>query len=331
MAAVFGRAFDFPLLHRAGGLDEHTTAEALDELVRRHVLAGADEGFDFSHDRVRAVVYDQLLPPQRTLRHRRAGEALEALHAGNLEPHLLAFGVHSPRRRGVGAGRRLLPAGRGPRQRADASGGVACFEHALAITRRLPESARTPEREIDLRLDLRMSLHPLGELKRGLGHLHDAERLARTMKDQSRLGWVSVYLSHFYCLKKELTEARRFGQTALTIGEAWADFRLAVAASFYLGMISNYLGEYQGAEDFYHMGLRALGGDRSRERCGLTGFPAVMVRARLAQTLAMRGEFQQGMVHGQEAIRIAEELDHPYSLIMACYTLSDSCTEPRGT
>ena len=159
VAAVFGRAFDFPLLHRAGGLDEHTTAEALEELVRRHVLGGVDEGFDFSHDRVRAVVYDQLLPPQRTLRHRRAGEALEALHAGNLEPHLLALGVHFREGevwdRAVDFFRR---AGAGASARSASSAAVACFEQALGALEHLPESPDTIRLAIDLRRDLHSGL-----------------------------------------------------------------------------------------------------------------------------------------------------------------------------
>ena len=320
MAAVIGREFEFRLLYHASGLDEASAAEGVEELIRRRVLHRVGERFDFTHDRIRAVVHDQILPPHRKLLHRRVGEVLEALSRGPPDP--LALGLHF--REGEvwdKATAYLRAAGVEAMTRSAYREAATCFEQALAVSQHLPETREGLEQEIDLRLDLRMSLHPLGALERGLGHLRDAERLARTLNDQSRLGSVSVYLSHFYCLKKELTEARRFGQAALTIGEARADFRLAVAASFYLGMISYYSGDYQRAEDFYHLGLTALGEDQSRERCGLAGFPAVMVRARLAQTLATRGEFQQGMAHGQEAVRIAEELDHPYSLIMACYTL----------
>jgi tetratricopeptide (TPR) repeat protein len=42
-----------------------------------------------------------------------------------------------------------------------------------------------------------------------------------------------------------------------------------------------------------------------------------MSRAYLARTLAERGAFDEGDAHGHEAIRIAEALDHPFSLIHA--------------
>jgi hypothetical protein len=41
----------------------------------------------------------------------------------------------------------------------------------------------------------------------------------------------------------------------------------------------------------------------------------------LTWSLAERGEFSEGIAQGQEAIRIAEALDHPYSLILAYWGL----------
>ena len=77
VAAVIGREFDFALLHRAARLDEAGAAEGVEELVRRGALHGTGERFDFSHARICAVVYAQLLPPRRRLLHRQIGEALE--------------------------------------------------------------------------------------------------------------------------------------------------------------------------------------------------------------------------------------------------------------
>jgi len=38
--------------------------------------------------------------------------------------------------------------------------------------------------------------------------------------------------------------------------------------------------------------------------------------------LAERGEFDEGVVHGQEGVRIAEALDHPYSVVVASWGLA---------
>ena len=75
LAAVIGGVFDFELLVRAGGhghggpaahdpqtpFDEGAAAAAVEELVRRRILQGIDNGFGFVHDRVREVVYRRLM------------------------------------------------------------------------------------------------------------------------------------------------------------------------------------------------------------------------------------------------------------------------------
>ena len=68
--------------------------------------------------------------------------------------------------------------------------------------------------------------------------------------------------------------------------------------------------------------MQSLQGERTRERFGLAVFPAVMSRAFLARTLAERGVFDEGDAHGHEAIRMAEALDHPFSLVLACLGLA---------
>ncbi|MGL4291043.1 MAG: tetratricopeptide repeat protein [Phreatobacter sp.] len=55
----------------------------------------------------------------------------------------------------------------------------------------------------------------------------------------------------------------------------------------------------------------------------LAGFPAVSARAFLTRIYADQGEFERGIVHGEEAIRLAEAVDHPYGLGIASWCLAD--------
>jgi tetratricopeptide (TPR) repeat protein len=57
---------------------------------------------------------------------------------------------------------------------------------------------------------------------------------------------------------------------------------------------------------------------RRQDRCGLAGFPAILAGGFLACALAELGEFHEGLAHGQEALRLAEVMDQPLSLLMAC-------------
>jgi hypothetical protein len=64
---------------------------------------------------------------------------------------------------------------------------VSWFEQALTALHPLPDTRQKIERGIDLRLDIRQSLFPLGELTTALRYLREAEELARTLDDPRRL------------------------------------------------------------------------------------------------------------------------------------------------
>src|SRR5262249_51695276 len=55
---------------------------------------------------------------------------------------------------------------------------------------------------------------------------------------------------------------------------------------------------------------------------GFAGFPAVMARFYLPWVLGERGDFDEGIRHGCDGIRLAEALDHPYSLAVVCWGLA---------
>ena len=69
---------------------------------------------------------------------------------------------------------------------------MACFEQALAAVEHLPESQERREQAIDLRLDMRNALQALGAYGAIFDHLCAAERLATSLDDPRRLGWVSA-------------------------------------------------------------------------------------------------------------------------------------------
>jgi tetratricopeptide (TPR) repeat protein len=60
-----------------------------------------------------------------------------------------------------------------------------------------------------------------------------------------------------------------------------------------------------------------LAGDRALERCNLPFLPASYCRGWLARSLAEVGEFQEGTTAGEEAIRLAEAVNHPFTLATA--------------
>jgi tetratricopeptide (TPR) repeat protein len=78
-AAVFGRRFEFDLLLDAMHESEDKLLRSLEALVRRRLLRehGESGAFDFSHDKLREVVYQDIGGARRRLLHRSVAEAME--------------------------------------------------------------------------------------------------------------------------------------------------------------------------------------------------------------------------------------------------------------
>ncbi len=86
LAAVIGRAFTFALLAQASGGDEDALVNGLDELWQRRIIREQrEDAYDFSHDKLREVVYLSLSTVRRRLLHRKVAEALVVLHADNID------------------------------------------------------------------------------------------------------------------------------------------------------------------------------------------------------------------------------------------------------
>jgi DNA-binding SARP family transcriptional activator len=97
IAAVVGRRFGLDVLERLAGLGEDALIAALDDALAADLIADEPSTpgrFTFKHALVRETVYDSLSQTRRVRLHRRIGEALAAIHARELDPHLGELAHH---------------------------------------------------------------------------------------------------------------------------------------------------------------------------------------------------------------------------------------------
>jgi class 3 adenylate cyclase/tetratricopeptide (TPR) repeat protein len=326
-AAVIGKDVPLVLLHavaEAGGDAVHrglTRLQAADFLYEtRHF---PDVEYTFKHALTHEVTYGTVLQERRKVLHARIVGAIELCYPDRLTEHVERLAQHAVRgERWEQAVTYLRRAGAKALARSANQEAGACFERALTALGHLPETRETMEQSIDLRFDLRTALHPLGEFERILGCLREAEDLARILGDRRRLGQMSVYMCHNLWMTGRPMDAIGFGQDAQAIGESLEDVPLQVTGNLYLGAACLWTGDYRRAEDLLRRVLQLLEGDPRRERFGLPGFPAVMARCYLTLVSVDRGEFEEGIAHARDGIRLAEALDHPYSLTFACWLLA---------
>jgi len=311
IAAVIGRVFEFPVLQRASELRELEAAEAVDDLIRRRLLNVVQHGLEVTHDWVREVAYSELQPPRRQILHAAVARAVENQYAENLEPHYPALGRHYLEGEVWDkAVVYLHAAGRASAARVGHREAVSRFEGALAALRHLPEVHDTIERHVDICLDLRTALQPLGELAREGELLHKAEVLARSLGDQHRLGRIAHLMAVHCQFTGDYNEALRFGQEARLLG----DRSIEVVATSLLGWTHTARGEFSEAATFLERNIKLLEGELRYERFGLATIQSGFSGAILADVLSELGRFDEAIGHAEVAVQIAEAVDHPYTL-----------------
>ena len=325
-AAVVGTDVPFGLLLTIAGQAEEELHAAISRLQAAEFLYETgifpELEYTFKHALTHEVTYGGLLHDRRRTLHGQIVETIERLYPDRLTEHIERLAHHAVRGEAwEKAVAYLYQAGAKAFARSAHHEAVTCFEQALAALPHLPESHETLEQAIDIHIDLAKSLLPLGQVERRLQHLRNAEGLARALGNQRRLGWVSAYMCDHLFHTGDFTESRAFGQSAQAIAETIEDFPLQVAADFYLGVTFFALGDYRRAEDHCRKVVQSLPGDLSRKRLPQAEFPAPIAHSYLALALAERGEFDEGIAHAKEGIRLAKALDHPFTLALACWGL----------
>jgi class 3 adenylate cyclase/tetratricopeptide (TPR) repeat protein len=321
-SSVVGKDVPLALLQAIADMPEDSVRGGLAHLQAAEFLYETslfpDLEYTFKHALTHDVAYSSLLQDRRRALHARIVDAIETLHTERLTEHTERLAHHAVRGEvWEKALTYLQQAGAKAFARSANQEAVAHFEQALMALTHRPETREHLEQGVDVRLALRNALWPLGRFENGFGHLGDAERLATTLDDPRRLGWITAYMAEHTRMTGHAPDAPAFAERALRISERVEDLPLSVAANYYLGTAYFVAGDYRRVDEFFQRILQLLAGDRFRERCGLAGFPTAMSRFFWALALAERGEFDQGMSVGQEGIRVAEVLDHPYSLIYA--------------
>jgi tetratricopeptide (TPR) repeat protein len=320
LAAVIGRQFDFALVQRAADMSEREAAESVEELVRQRVLSGAGDGLEFSHDYIREVATCELPAPLRMALHRRVAESLEHVYGHDLAAHALALGTHY--RNGEAwekAATFLHMAGRQAAMRSAHHEAVACFEESLSALRRVPASREVDDRNLDIRIELRQSLYPMGRFADLLRHLREAERIAEKLDDRPRLARVSAYVSNHSWITGDLAQALASGQRALALAEAVANRGLEVEANFRLGQVHWSLGQYREAVSFFERCGTAKEPPGSAARYGPSGWPTEFGLAELslyyiAAPLMELGRFDEALAAAKRALEFARRIDRPFAL-----------------
>src|SRR5262249_2757248 len=126
---------------------------------------------------------------------------------------------------------------------------LTSLEDALEALRHLPDTPETQQQGIDVRLELRGSLYPLGEFEKMLAYLREAAGMANAISDDGRLGLVCIQTAEYDRQTGRSAEARALAEKALAMGTKLQDVPLQLYAGHYIGLSSHALGDYRRASE----------------------------------------------------------------------------------
>jgi class 3 adenylate cyclase/tetratricopeptide (TPR) repeat protein len=321
-AAVIGTDVSFALLQAMADVPEAVLHRSLAHLQTAEFLYAMrlfpEPEYAFKHALTHEVAYGSLLLERRRALHARIVEVLEALASERVAE--VASGA-----KGLPAGRQdpdqverlayhalrgevwdkavtyYQRAGARASDRAAFREAVVAFEQALQALAHLPEDGDTRLLAFGLSLTLGGVLFILGEYRRDLALLGEAEALARALDDRARLGRVLAQMAGVLRVTGDHDGAIAAGRQALALADEIGESALQAHASYTLGQAYWSRGDCEQAAALLRRSLETA--DRK------SGTPSTDMRiqsqAWLARILSALGAFAEGWQHGEEALRLA--------------------------
>jgi class 3 adenylate cyclase/tetratricopeptide (TPR) repeat protein len=319
-ASVIGKHVPYALLAAIAEQPEEAMREGLAHLQEADFLHEMqifpDLEFTFKHVLTHDVAYAGLLGERRRDLHAAVVAAIERLHGDRLVEQVERLAHHAQQGEVWDkAVRYLRQAGTKAFLRSAHREAATCFEQALDALRRLPETPDAIAESLDLRFDLRGALMPLGEFGRLGAVLDEAEGLAEAAGDQRRLGHALTYKTMQFVHAGDLVAAFQTGRRALAIGESQPDVAIQVVANWYLGAARVKGGECREAVRHCEAAISLIPEDLRQERFGQTSIVGSSARWTLAAALGALGRFPEAFGRLREAMQIAEEAGHVWTLL----------------
>jgi len=319
-AAVIGMIVPERLLQGITGLPEEELRGALSHLQTGEFLYESNLypklEYKFTHALINEVVYGALLHERRTALHAQTAAAIERLSGDNLLDESEALADHAFRGElWEKAADYMNQAGAKAMSHSAFGEAFDNYTRAFEALGHLPETTARTEQRIDLHLDCRNVLFLRGDLPRVGDHLAQAEALADRIGDSRRLARVLNFQNSYYGLIGDPERAIAAGQRALAMPATQEDTALRAVSSYYTGVAYNKVAQYERAAAVLRSGMQSVEGALRHQRFGTTVILSVIFRSHLVQSLAMTGDFAEGLARAAEGVHIADEANHPVSQI----------------
>ncbi len=325
LAATLGRDFSYELLQAVSSIDETTLQQALDKLVESEIVHQRgllpQARYIFRHALIQDAAYQSLLRSTRQQYHKHIAQTLaerfpeiketqpELLARHYTEAGLVAQAIPYWLQAGQQAGRR--------------SAHVEAISHltrGLELLSTLPDGLARAQQELALQVAMAASLlatkgfaapEPGDAYQRALALCHQ-------IGETPQLFPVLAGLRFFYTVAGELRTGCEIGEQLLRLAESTGDPGLTLEAHYGLGSALFYLGELDSAGAHFEKSIALYdSGQQRRFLSGIVMEAGVASRCMEAWVLWPLGYPDRALEKSREALSLAREVSHPFSLAYA--------------
>jgi TOMM system kinase/cyclase fusion protein len=322
LGATLGREFSYALLQAVSLWDEETLRRGLHQLVAAEFLyqqgLPPQATYLFKHALIQEAAYQSLLKSTRQQYHQRIAQVLESQFPETAEgqPELLAHHY-------TGAGLTEIAvhywhqAGQRASERSAHVEAIAHLRQGLVLLQTLLETPARLQHEVDLLITLGAALRATqSSAAPEVRHTYTrARQLCQHLEDPQRLIPVLRGLWNYYLVRPELQTAHALGEQLLTLAQQSQDSAMLVAAHRALGVTLFYRGETTFAYTHFVQGMALYDPQQHRAAVFLYGDDSgVICHGLSALTLWLLGYPDQGLARSQEAVTLAQQIAHPFSL-----------------
>lgn len=328
LGAVLGREFAYEMLRALAGVEESTLQDRLAQLVDTELLYQRGRPprakYIFKHALVQDAAYASLLKSTRQQYHQQVAQMLEAQFPDTVatEPELVAhhYTEAGCYEQAVGywqqAGQRAI-------QRSANVEAIAHLRQGIALLTTLPD---TPAR-VQSELTLQTTLGPALMATRGYAApevaatYNRARELCQQAEETPELFPVLWGMWLLYTGQAEHETARELGEQCLSLAQRLDDPALLLEARLALGVSWFYLGQLSQAHAHLEQGMRLYDPQQHHALAFRYGNidPGVGCLAYAGWTLWVQGYPDQALGRVNEALTLAQNLEHPYTLARGLY------------
>ncbi|MFQ5477267.1 MAG: AAA family ATPase [Candidatus Binatia bacterium] len=337
--AVIGQTFSAALVQRvlaqAGhGLDIGVLSDLKAAEFIFEQPAFPQPEYRFKHTLTHEVAYGAVLGNRRRAIHESAARAIEDLYRSELAGHYCELARHySCSDNKAKAVQYLRLAGQQALQRSAYDEAIVQFTKVIELIETLPETTERDAQELALQTTLGAALGvargwAAAEVEQTYGRaLELCERTVETEQLCLTLGGLSVM--HF--IRGNLPSALELGARYLDLAKDSEDTGLAIGAHQIVGATQHFLGEFSVALNHHEQVIAVYDAKRHhRLRVLHGGFDQGVACLALAGAgLVLLGYPDQALARVQEALRLAENLAHPFSRGFALIWASSVLRERR--